>query len=244
MIAEWTKLRTVRSSAWLLVASVVITIALGLSLLAGILQQKGPHELDAARAGIWLHGLDLGQMMLAVLGALIITTEYGTGTIRATLAAVPRRGRVLAAKIGGFAGLSVAVGALSAFAMFLLAQPMLRSHGFDVPLADGVAWRGVALAALSTAGVALLGLGTGLLVRHSAGAVTILLSVLLGVPIVGQFLPEGVRPVARYLPAEAAWGMFTPSDISLDPGPATVVFAGWVAAVLIAGAVAFVRRDA
>ena len=243
VLAEWTKFRTVRSSLWLLISCAAITVALGLSLLAGILEKNGPRDLDAARAGIWLHGLDLGQLMLAVLGALIITTEYGTGSIRVTLAAVPRRGRVLTAKITGLAGLSLAVGAVSALAMFLLAQPMLHGHGFDIRLSDGLAWRGVALAAAATAGVALLGLGIGLLVRHSAGAVTILLSIMLGVPIIEQFLPEGMRPITRYLPSEAAWAMFTPSEHWLDPGPGTVVFAGWVAAVLIAGAVAFVRRD-
>jgi hypothetical protein len=97
---------------------------------------------------------------------------------------------------------------------------------------------------VATAGVALLGLGTGLLIRHTAGAVTTVLIVMLGIPIVEQFLPESIQRVTRYLPSEAAWAMFTPSVHWLDPGPATVVFAGWVATVLIAGAVAFVRRDA
>ncbi|MPZ81934.1 MAG: ATP-binding cassette domain-containing protein [Actinophytocola sp.] len=94
------------------------------------------------------------------------------------------------------------------------------------------------------AGTALLGLGCGLLVRYTAGAVTTLLVVLLGLPIVGQFLPDSWQRVTRYLPPEPGWAMFTPADSSLALGPATAVFAAWVAAALGAAAITFHHRDA
>jgi hypothetical protein len=175
---------------------------------------------------------------------LLATSEYGTGTIHATLAAIPNRGRVLAAKALGFAGVAVIFGAVIAYTMFAVAQPMLASRGLDVPLTDPAALRGVGLAALATAGVALLGLGTGVLIRHTAGAVTTLLIVLLGIPIIAQFLTESAQTVVRYLPTEAGWAMFTPGDDALPVPAATAVFAAWIAVVLVAAAIAFHRRDA
>jgi ABC-2 type transport system permease protein len=247
LLAEWTKFRTVRSTYATLIAAAVITVVLGVSLLSGILERYDAGEragLDPALMGIWYHGLHLGQVVLGVLGVLLATSEYATGTIRATLAAVPRRGRVLAAKMLGFGAFALVVGAVLAFTMFAVAQPVLAGRGLDVPLTDPTALRGVGMAALVTSGVALLGLGTGLLIRHTAGAVTTLLIVMLGIPIVGQFFPSSWSTVTRYLIPEAGWAMFTPEDNALALGPTTAVFSTWVVAVLVAAAVVFHRRDA
>jgi hypothetical protein len=247
MLAEWTKFRTIRSTSWTLLAATVITVALGASLLAGILQrydQGRAGDLDPAGQGIWLHGLNLGQVILAVLGVLLATGEYGAGTIRATLAAIPNRTRVLAAKIVGIGGLGLVLGAVLALLMVTVAQPMLASRGLTVPVTDPTAWRGIGLAGVATAGVALLGLGTGLLIRHTAGAVTTLLVIMLGVPIVEQFFPDNWQIVLRYLPAQSAWAMFTPNEHWLALGPATAVLAGWVLAVVGAAAIIFHLRDA
>jgi ABC-2 type transport system permease protein len=250
LLAEWTKFRTVRSTLWTLVCSAAITLALGVSLLPSILQRYDRMslaeraEIDPVGTGAWYHGLHLGQVILGVLGVLLVTSEYGSGTIRATFAAIPNRGRVLAAKALGFGGVALVFGAVIAYAMFAVAQPMLASRGLDVPLTDPAALRGVGLAALATVGVALLGVGTGVLIRHTAGTVTTLLIVLLGIPIVAQFMPERAQTVVRYLPAEAGWAMFTPRDDALSVPAATAVFAGWIAVVLVAAAIAFHRRDA
>lgn len=250
LLAEWTKFRTVRSTYWTLIAAAVITVGLGVSLLSGIMERYDAMsaaeraDVDPAGTGIWYHGLHLGQVVLGVLGVLLATSEYGTGTIRVTLAAIPRRGRLLAAKLVGFGAFSLILGAVLAFTMFAVAQPILTGRGLDVPLTDPIALRGVGMAALVTSGVALLGLGTGLLIRHTAGAVTTLLIVLLGLPIVGQFFPSGWSVVTRFLIPEAGWAMFTPDDNALALGPTTAVFTTWVIAVLAAAAVAFHRRDA
>jgi len=89
-------------------------------------------------------------------------------------------------------------GVVQAFAAFAVAQPILASRDLDVPLTDPTALRGVALAALATAGVALLGLGAGMLVRHTAGAVSAVLIMILGIPIVGLFFPRSWSTVTRY----------------------------------------------
>jgi ABC-2 type transport system permease protein len=250
LLAEWTKFRTVRSTFWTLISSAVVTIALGVSLLIGILQRYDRMS-PAARANvnpagrwIWYHGLQLGQVMLAVLGVLTVTAEYGTGTIRATLAAVPRRSRVFTGKILGFAALALVFGAVLAFTMFAIARPFLAGRGWDVPLTDPTALRGVGLAALATVGVALLGVGTGLLIRHTAGAVTTLLVIMLGIPVIGQFVPENWQTVTRYLVPETAWAMFTPDGNVLTAGPGAAVLASWVTVVLGAAAITFHRRSA
>ena len=248
LLAEWTKIRTVRTGYAIVLATAAITVALGFSLLVGILQRDDRMSLaqraglDPAGQGIWLHGLDLGQVVLAVLGVLVATSEYGTGTIRGTLAATPGRWRVLAAKAVGLGNLALVVGAVLAAGMLALALPLLHQHG--LPLDSGTAMRTVAFAALATAGIALLGLATGLLIRHTAGALTTLLVVLLGIPVIEPFFPDGWSDVLKYFPAESAWAMFTPDGAWLSLGPATAVLSIWVGTALAAAAITFHRRDA
>jgi ABC-2 type transport system permease protein len=248
--AEWTKFRTVRSTYWTLIVSAAVTVGLGSAVLAAWLQDYPTMAaaeraaVDPAGEGLWYHGLHLGQVILGVLAALTVTSEYGTGTIRATLAAIPDRRWVLAAKILGTGVLALVVGGAQATAMFVAAQPILARDHLDVPLTDATAWRGVGLAAAATCGVALLGMGTGLLLRHTAGAVTTLLVVMLGLPIVGQFLPDQWQTVTRFLPPEAGWAMFTPTSGELSIPAATAVFAAWVATIVVVAGIAFVHRDA
>jgi len=250
LLAEWTKFRTVRASHWTLTVSATVTVGLGATVLAGILEDYDAMTaaqratFDPTAEGLWYHGLHLGQVILAVLGVLVATSEYDTGTIHPTLAATPNRLRVFTAKTLGFGGLAAAVGLIQAYAMFAVAQPILAGRDLDVPLTDPAALRGVAWAAAATAGVALLGLGTGLLLRHTAGAVTTLLIVMLGIPIIGLFLPRSWSSVTKYLPADAGWALFTPSQQALDLGAAAAVFFGYVAVLLAAAAAALVRRDA
>jgi ABC-2 type transport system permease protein len=250
LLAEWTKFRTVRASLWTLTVSATVTVALGATVLAGILEDYDamtPAEratFDPTAEGLWYHGLHLGQVILAVLGVLVATSEYSTGTIHPTLAATPDRLRVFTAKTLGLGGLAAAVGLVQAYAMFAVAQPILAGRGLDVPLTDPAALRGVAWAAAATAGVALLGLGSGLLLRHTAAAVSTVLIVMLGIPIIGLFLPSSWSAVTKYLPADAGWALFTPSRHVLDLGPAAAVFFGYVAVLLAVAAAALVRRDA
>jgi ABC-2 type transport system permease protein len=249
LLAEWTKFRTIRASQWTLIVATVVTVGLGATVLAGVLEEYDVMtaaeraRFDPTAEGLWYHGLHLGQVILAVLGVLVATSEYSTGSIHPTLAATPNRLRVFAAKTLGFGGLAAAVGLAQAYTMFVVAQPILARRDLDVPLGDPVALRGVAWAGAATAGVALLGLGAGLVMRHTAAAVSTVLIVILGIPIIGLFLPRSWSSVTKYLPADAGWALFTPNGQTLDVGLAAAVFFGYVAALLAAAAVALVRRD-
>jgi ABC-2 type transport system permease protein len=140
--------------------------------------------------------------------------------------------------------LAAAVGLVQAYAMFAVAQPILAGRGLDVPLTDPTALRGGAWATPATAGVALLGLGTGLLLRYTAGAVSTVLMVMLGIPIIGLFLPRSWSAMTKDLPADAGWALFTPSRHALEVGAAAAVFFGYVAVLLASAALALIRRDA
>src|SRR5262249_7190148 len=140
--------------------------------------------------------------------------------------------------------IALLAGAVLAMCTFVVARPIMAGHGIPVSLGDAGALRGIALAALATCGIALLGMGTGLLVRHTAGAVTTLLVIMLGVPIIGQFVPDSWRAVTRYLVPESAWAMFTREGGQLAAGPGAAVFAAWVVVVVGAAVITFHRRDA
>lgn len=248
VLAEWTKFRTVRSSFWTLLISVALTVGIGAAFLPVVVDSyDGPADQAAhwaTREGWWFEGLHVGILVVMILGVLVASAEYGTGTIRATLAAVPSRMRVLSAKVLAFAAVTVVAGAVQAFAAFLAARPILADRGIDVSLADPDALRGVAMATLAIVGAGLFGLGTGLLVRHTAGAIGAVVAVIWVVTALALLLPESWVEVQRALPANAMYGMFTPSANTFAVGPATGVFFGYVLALLAAAAILLHRRDA
>lgn len=159
----------------------------------------GPEAPDDDMVGLALVGVIAGLMALIAVGVLYATSEYRRGMIRTTFAATPHRGRVLAAKtvvLGGAAFLVAAAGVLGSF---LLAVPVLRRQGFTPPsfpepsLGDGPVVRALVLSAAFMAGVAVVGLAIGMLVRHSAAAITITVVLVLLPLIVGMILP-GTAP--------------------------------------------------
>jgi ABC-2 type transport system permease protein len=254
-LAEWTKFRSVRSSVWTLLIATVLTVGLGVLFLGTVLDdyermtaaERASHDLAAT--GAWYHGLPVGQVVIAILGVLVASSEYGTGTIRTTLAAVPSRIRVLAAKTVSVAVVALVAGAVQATAMFLVALPILADRSVDMSLTDPTALRGVALATLATMGMGLLGLGFGLLIRHSPGAIGAVVGVLLVISLFAPLLPASVEGFGKYLPPHAAWAMFgiagaDEEAVTLAPGPATAVFFGYVAALLVVAGMLFRRRDA
>jgi hypothetical protein len=119
-----------------------------------------------------------------------------------------------------------------------------QGHRVLSPTPDHRQLLGRIWATAATVGVALLGLGTGLLLRHTAGAVSTVLIVMLGIPIIRLFLPRSWSAVTKYLPADAGWALFTPSRRTLDTEAAAAVFFGYVAVLLAAAALALIRRDA
>jgi hypothetical protein len=182
--AEWTKLRSVRSTPWSLLAIGGLTLALGVVICSGNHVEGGSAGAQGAGevASLSLAGAYFGQVAAVVLGALAICSEYATGTIRATFAANPHRRRVLGAKIAIVGALTLAVGAVAALAAFYAGRAILHANGFTYDngyptpsLTDAAALATVFGSAVYLAALALLSLGAGVLARHAAGAISAVL---------------------------------------------------------------------
>jgi ABC-2 type transport system permease protein len=249
--AEWTKLRSVRSTVVSLRATALVTVGLGAAIAAGSMARW--DRLPAAErarfdaAGASLAGVFLAQLVIGVLGVLVLSAEYSSGTIRATLAAVPQRRTVLVVKAAIFAVVAFVVSIIACLVAFEVAQRIYTAHSVDVAVAAPGVPRIILGGALYLTVVGLLGLGLAAILRHTAGAISTLFGLLLVVPILVQFLPSDWRAdVSPYLPSNAGSGIFRlhPDPGSLAPWSGFALFAGYTLVVLVAGAVVLHRRDA
>ncbi|MGH9077198.1 MAG: ABC transporter permease subunit [Acidimicrobiales bacterium] len=208
--SEWTKIRTVRSTYFALGAAILLSVGLGA--LIGL--AVGNHYQNNGRfrggdifdpTSVSFYGMSFGQLAIAVLGVLVVTSEYATGMIRTTLQAMPRRGWVLAAKAGVFAAVALVVGEVLAFAAFLVVQPILHGQGApSATLGQPLVLRAVFGAGLYLTGTGLLALGLGALVRHTAGAITVVVAVFFVLPGVSNALPTSIQQwVQEFLPTDA-----------------------------------------
>ena len=249
--AEATKLRSVRSTVWTLLATV--GLAVGFGALIGASQMSSWNNLDPAErlrfdpTSFSLSGLFLAQLAVGVLGVLMISSEYATGQIRATFAATPQRLTVLAAKATTFAGVVLAVGLVASFGAFFVGQAIFASKGLDASISDPGVLRAVLGGALYLTGIGLLGVGVGTLVRRTAGATAALVGLLFIVPIVTGFLPTSFQEtIGKYLPAQAGMAIFNvvPAPRALTPWSGFAVLLAWAAITLAIGGVLLFRRDA
>jgi len=256
MSAEWTKIRSVRSTIWTLTLFVVITLGLtALFTWLTVANWNGPRAADRdARivldpVGFILgSGLGLGQLTLCVLGVLVITTEYSTGTIRASLLAVPRRLEMLTAKAVVFAGLLIVVAEIVAFGSFFIGSAILHSK-VPVSLSDHNVTRAVVGAGLYLTVLGLFSLAIGVLIRHTAGAITTAIGVVFVLPILAGLLPGSWGAhVNGYLPEQAGTligQQHPPADGNvLSAWEGFGVFCLWTAVLLAVGAYLLHRRDA
>jgi len=249
--AEWTKMRSVRSTTWTLL--VAIGLAIGFSALVGATQVNSWDTLDPAERARFdptsfsLSGLFLAQLAIGVLGVLMVTSEYATGQIRATLAATPQRLTVLAAKATSFVGVVFVVGLVMSFGAFGVGQAVLSSGGIEASLNDPGALRAVIGGALYLAAVGVLGLGLGTIIRRTAGAITAFVGLLMILPVVTMFLPASWNEnVAKYFPARAGMAVFNvvPDPTSLSPWTGFAVLLAYAAVALLAGGLLLARHDA
>jgi len=170
LASEFTKIRSVRSTYWTLLALVVVTIGIGALACAGAASHSrgvGPG-FDATRQS--LAGLYLGQLIIAVLGALTITSEYSTGMIRTSLAVQPRRAMLFAAKAVVFAAVSLVTGLIACFASFFIGQAILSSHHLNATLGQPGVLRAVVGGALFLTACGMLAYGLGALQALDAAA--------------------------------------------------------------------------
>jgi len=250
ILSEWIKLRSLRSTLFALLAAVVLTVGLGVlitGLRANDFNQNGPPGPHFDATLVSLRGIYLSQLPVGVLGVLVITGEYATGMIRATLAAVPRRLPVLWAKALVFAVVVFVVGGIASLLAFVGGQAMLSGAGIHVGLGSPGAARAVLGGALYLTVVGLLGVGLGFLIRNTAGAIATLFGLLLVLPAIANALPSSLyNDVFRYLPMIAGTqAMTTVRDPSLlTPWRGIGVFALYAVVAIGAGAVGLQRRDA
>ncbi len=246
--AEWIKLWSVRSTGW----SVAAMVALGAGLTTLVCALVAP-DLAAGMTGepvgafiTW--GLLFAQVTAVVLGALTVTGEYGTGMIRATLAANPRRGTVLLAKALVLAGTLFVAGVVTAVLGWLGGNAFLSAEGIGISLGDDGMLRSLLGSGLYMAGLGLLAMAAGLLLRSTAAVVSVVLALVFVVGNLVMLLPGALGEwLTKLMPGNAGSRIATPetfNPVLLEPWAGFAVFAAEIAVVLAVGAVVFLRRDA
>lgn len=254
MHAEWTKLRTLGGSAWLLLAAVALTVAIG----AAADTASGYSALGSVQdtTKISLTGVYLGQAVVAALAVLSVGSEYSTGMIHTTLVAVPRRCTMLAAKAAVLlaavlpaAAIGV-LGSLVAGRMILPGNGFTPAHGYPpLSLADGSTLRAMAGSVIYLALVALLALGVTAAVRDPATAIGIVLGLLYLFPIIAQTVTDArwqrhlheIAPMTAGLYIQTTIGVHS---LPLTPWQGLGILAGWAASALLAGGALLRARDA
>lgn len=252
--SEWIKLRTVRSTYWTLLATAAGMAGFGSLLCAAYVRHYGSAS-PAARAAFdpapySLSGFFLAQLAVGVLGVVIMTSEYATGSIRSTLAAAPQRGTVLAAKTAVFGAVAAVTGIASSALAFFTGQGILAGKGLGTHIGAPGVMRSVIGAGLYLAVLGLLALGLGTLIRRTAGAIAAVIGLILVLPVLVQGLPAGWQDaITKYLPSEAGQAIightkFAPAAPPLPPWTGFTIFCGYAAGTLIAAALVMNRRDA
>ncbi len=250
--AEWIKLWSLRSTYWAMLATlavmVLIALVIGLASLVGEAATGVDGELAIGM------GYSFAQLVVAVLGVLTITGEYSTGLIRSTLAAVPTRLPVLGAKALVLASVGFGLGLLGVALSYLASYPLVGAAG-AATVTDPQVLRIFWGTGLYLGAVGLLGLGVGALLRHTAGAVAVILGVLLLLPSLWQLLMLTSDWFVRsygYLPSTAGERIASPQVAeTMAEGPAVLgpwvgfaVLLVYVGVTLAAAAALLVRRDA
>ena len=249
--AEWTKLRTLASTGWLLLGLVALTVAVSAATVAAT---AGAPALDLAKLS--LTGIQAGQAVVAILAVLAISNEYSTGMIRVTLTAMPRRLPVLSAKAALVGGLVLAAGAVAVLASVLAGRLILPGRGFTpangyqlLSLGNGPDLRAACGSVLYLALIALLSLGIAAAVRDSAVAIGTVLALLYLFPIVAAVVSnqhwqrhlEQIGPMTAGLYIQATVGVHA---LPLTPWQGLGVLALWAAGALILGGLVLRFRDA
>jgi len=249
--SEWTKLRSVRSTFWALSVTVVLGIALGALISAaaahGYARSSVSQKLSWDPTGVSQAGMLIAQVAIVVLGVLCISSEYSSGMIRTSLIAVPKRGRVLAAKSLVFAVVTVVVGEVTCFAAFFVGQALISGHAPHAALGDPGVARAVAGGGLYLIALAVLSVAAGALLRHPAAAIAAMVGVLFVLPAIAQALPNSWRnPVTEFWPTQAGMQLTSVyhSAHTLQPWPGFAVMCLFVAIVYAIAWTLLDRRDA
>lgn len=248
--SEWIKVRSLRSTKITLAVAVVLMAGIGL--MSAVITATQWSRLPAASRASFdavttvLQGHRFAQLAIGVLGVMLVSSEYSTGMIRATLAAVPRRLPVLWAKSGVFTAVTLVSMTLASFAAYLGGMSLLSSHHLQTSLSAPGVTRAVIGAALYLTVVGLLGVALGALLRHTAGAIAALVGLLLA-PVFVNLLPSSVKTaISPYLPSNAGDALLNVHQQAgtLSPWAGFTVMCAYAVAALAAAAFALRKRDA
>jgi ABC-2 type transport system permease protein len=252
--AEWTKIRTVASPLWLLLGTVAATVALSVAVTSVVTCGSAGCSGDTTRLS--LTGIELGQALVAILAAGVISGEYSSGMIGTTLTAMPHRATVLAAKAVILTGVVAAAGTVAVLGSLLAGRLILPGHGFTaargypaLSLADGPTLRAAVGSVLYLALITLLSLGIATAVRDSAASIGMVLGLLYLFPILSQVigsphwqrLLQQIAPMSAGLAIQATTGL---RSLPISPWAGFGVLAAWTAAALLAGGLLLRLRDA
>ena len=255
--SEFTKIRSVRSTYWTLLAMIVAVVGIGALFSFGRAQAIGQAH-GAARAAMIadaqahaampsLFGLFIGQLVIVVLGVLTISSEYSTGMVRTSLTVLPRRGTMFAAKALVFGAVALAAGLIASFAAFFLGQAILATQHAGWSISHPGALRAVVGGALFLTVCGLLSYGLGAILRHTAGAITAAIGLLFVLFILSGFLPANwAVHIDRWIPFNAGGAIWENQSGVHMFGPWTgfAVFCCYAAAAIAGGLLLFRHRDA
>jgi ABC-type transport system involved in multi-copper enzyme maturation permease subunit len=251
MRSEWLKFRSVRSSIMGVLVTFVLTIGIGAlvtSLLRAHWSTEGPlfvATFDPVSTS--LVGIIFAQFAIGVIGALFITSEYTSGSIRTTLAAVPHRVELVLGKLIVLVLSMFVVSEIACFAAFSLGQSIFSGVVPTASLSNGNVLRAVVLAGVYLTLISMLACGLGLILRHSAATISVYVSLLLIVPLIFAFLPQSWQNHGtKYLPSELGHAMTSASGVANDFGAWTslILLVVYVVVILSVGTALFARRDA
>jgi ABC-2 type transport system permease protein len=276
--SEFTKIRSVRSTYWTLLALVLASVGIGALFSWGQTERlihiasgttlrgralppgKAPQvlaqvhaEITSSAASISLFGLLIGQLVIVVLGALAITSEYSTGMIRTSLTTMPRRGTFFAAKGVVFGAVALVTGLVTSFMAFFTGQAILSTQHVSTTLGHPGVLRSVIGGGLFLAVCGLLSFGIGAILRHTAGAISAGIGLMFVLMILANFLPGppsgwfGQADIDKWIPFYAGSHIWQNQMTGVNPFSVWVgfaVFCAYAGAAIIGGLILFRRRDA
>jgi ABC-2 type transport system permease protein len=249
--SEWTKLWSLRSTRWSLLAALVSQAGLGILIAAVQMAhwsqfQARHRSFDSVNTGVG--GYHLSQLAIGVLGVLVISGEYSTGMIRSSLMAVPKRLPVLWAKLIVFASVTFVLMLVASFFSFFLVQTIVTQHHVQHSISSPGALRTVIGAALFLTVLSVMCVGLGGLLRNTAGGIATFVGLLFVLPGISAILPSSVNnSISPYLPLNAGTTIASHTFDNaqhLSPWGGFALFCGYAALAVLAAAVMLRRRDA
>jgi hypothetical protein len=254
MDSEFAKIRSVRSTYWTLLICLLVSVGISL-LIAAVTSANWDTIAQSDRTSTGMStvvaGVYFGVLVTGVLGVMVVSTEYGTGMMRTSLTAFPRRAMLFLAKASVLTIVVFLLGVVIAFASYAVASPFYTRHGVDLSLSETANLRALLAVPVYLTLVALMGLGLGFLLRHTAGAISSLVGLFFVLPIITNFLPGTTgKDINKIVPSNAGSAMMathattTNGSPELSPAGGLVALLIWTAALVVPAFWFFRHRDA